>query len=101
MLSVCRAYDSATNAEVLELPPRAAGLRAKVDLERLLVEQLQSGNSGHYRRRALPLSAMTDDPQSEVNQLNENGITNYSNIWPGLRLWGNFVLLPRRPLPYA
>lgn len=36
------------------------------------------------------LSAMIDDPQSEVNQLNENGITTIFNSYgSGLRLWGN------------
>lgn len=83
-------YDSATDAEILEpLSSRAAGLRAKVDWKRLLVEQLNQeiqGITGVERS----LSAMIDDPQSEVNQLNENGITTIFNSYgSGLRLWGN------------
>ncbi|HGC4046618.1 TPA: phage tail sheath C-terminal domain-containing protein, partial [Escherichia coli] len=36
------------------------------------------------------LSAMIDDPQSEVNLLNEQGITTvFSSYGSGLRLWGN------------
>ncbi|MCW3743869.1 phage tail sheath family protein, partial [Burkholderia cenocepacia] len=37
-----------------------------------------------------PLSAMIDDPQSDVNMLNEQGITTvFSSYGSGLRLWGN------------
>jgi phage tail sheath protein FI len=36
------------------------------------------------------LSAMIDDPQSEVNLLNEQGITTvFSSYGSGFRLWGN------------
>ncbi len=45
------------------------------------------------------LSAMIDDPQSEVNQLNENGITTIFNSYgSGLRLWGNRTAARRRLL---
>ncbi|NMJ54198.1 phage tail sheath family protein, partial [Salmonella enterica subsp. enterica serovar Anatum] len=86
-----KVYDSATNAEVLEpLSSRAAGLRAKVDLEKGFwwsnSNQEIQGITGVERS----LSAMIDDPQSEVNQLNENGITTIFNSYgSGLRLWGN------------
>lgn len=86
-----KVYDSATNAEVLEpLSSRAAGLRAKVDLEKGFwwsnSNQEIQGITGVERS----LSAMIDDPQSEVNQLNENGITTIFNRYgSGLRLWGN------------
>lgn len=57
--------------------------------KRFLVEQLKpeiQGITGIERS----LSAMIDDPQSEVNQLNENGITTIFNSYgSGLRLWGN------------
>ncbi|EBY8261178.1 phage tail sheath family protein [Salmonella enterica subsp. enterica serovar Oslo] len=86
-----KVYDSATDSEVLEpLSSRAAGLRAKVDLEKGFwwsnSNQEIQGITGVERS----LSAMIDDPQSEVNQLNENGITTIFNSYgSGLRLWGN------------
>ena len=86
-----KVYDSATNTEVLEpLSSRAAGLRAKIDLEKGFwwsnSNQEIQGITGVERS----LSAMIDDPQSEVNQLNENGITTVFNSYgSGLRLWGN------------
>ncbi|WP_404947627.1 phage tail sheath subtilisin-like domain-containing protein [Salmonella enterica] len=86
-----KVYDSATNSEVLEpLSSRAAGLRAKVDLEKGFwwsnSNQEIQGITGVERS----LSAMIDDPQTEVNQLNENGITTIFNSYgSGLRLWGN------------
>ncbi|ECF7068631.1 phage tail sheath family protein [Salmonella enterica subsp. enterica] len=86
-----KVYDSATDAEILEpLSSRAAGLRAKVDLEKGFwwsnSNQEIQGITGVERS----LSAMIDDPQSEVNQLNENGITTIFNSYgSGLRLWGN------------
>ncbi len=69
---------------------RAAGLRAKVDLEKGFwwsnSNQEIQGITGVERS----LSAMIDDPQTEVNQLNENGITTIFNSYgSGLRLWGN------------
>lgn len=86
-----KVYDSATNSEQLEpLSPRAAGLRAKVDLEKGFwwsnSNQEILGITGVERS----LTARIDDPQSEVNQLNENGITTvFNNYGSGLRLWGN------------
>ncbi|ECY7740694.1 phage tail sheath family protein, partial [Salmonella enterica subsp. enterica serovar Enteritidis] len=72
------------------LSSRAAGLRAKVDLEKGFwwsnSNQEIQGITGVERS----LSAMIDDPQTEVNQLNENGITTIFNSYgSGLRLWGN------------
>lgn len=86
-----KVYDAATDSERLEpLSSRAAGLRAKVDLENGFwwsnSNQEILGITGVERS----LSAMIDDPQSEVNQLNENGITTVFNSYgTGLRLWGN------------
>ncbi|HDR2626275.1 phage tail sheath subtilisin-like domain-containing protein [Enterobacter cancerogenus] len=86
-----KVYDSATNTEVLEpLSSRAAGLRAKIDLEKGFwwsnSNQEIQGITGIERS----LTAMIDAPQSEVNQLNENGITTVFNSYgSGLRLWGN------------
>ncbi|CAH5052461.1 Putative prophage major tail sheath protein [Enterobacter cloacae] len=86
-----KVYNTSTNTEVLEpLSSRAAGLRAKIDLEKGFwwsnSNQEIQGITGIERS----LSAMIDDPQSEVNQLNENGITTVFNSYgSGLRLWGN------------
>nr|WP_257757692.1 phage tail sheath subtilisin-like domain-containing protein [Burkholderia glumae] len=86
-----KVYDTATNAERLEpLSSRAAGLRARVDLDKgywwSSSNQQLVGITGVER----PLSAMIDDPQSDVNLLNEQGITTvFSSFGSGLRLWGN------------
>lgn len=86
-----KVYDAQTNGERLEpLSQRAAGLRAKVDLERGFwwssSNQELLGITGVERQ----LSAMIDDPNSEVNLLNEQGITTVFNSYgSGLRLWGN------------
>ncbi len=86
-----KVYDPVTNTERLEpLSQRAAGLRARVDLDKgywwSSSNQEILGISGVERQ----LSAMIDDPQSEVNLLNEQGITTvFSSYGSGLRLWGN------------
>ncbi|EGH1358796.1 phage tail sheath subtilisin-like domain-containing protein [Escherichia coli] len=86
-----KVYDAASDSERLEpLSSRAAGLRAKVDLDNGFwwsnSNQEILGITGVERS----LSAMIDDPQSEVNQLNENGITTVFNSYgTGMRLWGN------------
>lgn len=84
-------YDAASNSVVLEpLSVHAAGLRAKVDLHKGFwwssSNQELAGVIGIER----PLSAMIDDPYSDVNRLNENGITSvFSSYGSGFRLWGN------------
>ncbi|KMN33075.1 tail protein [Chromobacterium sp. LK1] len=86
-----KVYDPVLNAERLEpLSARAAGLRAKVDLDKGFwwssSNQEIAGVTGVERQ----LSAMIDDPQSEVNLLNEQGITTvFSSFGSGFRLWGN------------
>ncbi|HOI67616.1 MAG TPA: phage tail sheath subtilisin-like domain-containing protein, partial [Thiomonas arsenitoxydans] len=86
-----KVYDTVLNAERLEpLSARAAGLRAKVDLDKGFwwssSNQELAGVIGVERQ----LSAMIDDPQSEVNLLNEQGITTvFSSYGSGFRLWGN------------
>lgn len=86
-----KVYNNTSNTEVLEpLSSRAAGLRAKIDLEKGFwwsnSNQEIQGITGVERT----LTAMIDDPQCEVNQLNENGITTVFNSYgSGLRLWGN------------
>ncbi|PTU70306.1 phage tail sheath subtilisin-like domain-containing protein [Chromobacterium haemolyticum] len=86
-----KVYDPVLNTERLEpLSARAAGLRAKVDLDKGFwwssSNQEIAGVTGVERQ----LSAMIDDPQSEVNLLNEQGITTvFSSFGSGFRLWGN------------
>jgi len=86
-----KVYDASLDADRLEpLSARAVGLRAKVDLDKGFwwssSNQELLGVTGVERQ----LSAMIDDPQSEVNLLNEVGITTvFSSFGTGLRLWGN------------
>lgn len=86
-----KVYNSRTNSERLQpLSIRAAGLRAKVDNDRgywwSISNQELIGVIGLER----PLTARVDDPNSEVNLLNENGVTTvFNSFGTGLRLWGN------------
>ncbi|OZI13711.1 phage tail protein, partial [Sodalis-like symbiont of Philaenus spumarius] len=86
-----KVYDKATDQNRLEpLSARAAGLRAKVDREKGFwwssSNQALMGIVGIER----PLSARIDDANSEVNLLNQNGITTvFNSFGSGLRLWGN------------
>ena len=86
-----KVYDAATDGERLQpLSIRAAGLRAKVDNDNgywwSSSNQELIGVIGLER----PLTARVDDPSSEVNLLNENGITTvFNSFGTGLRLWGN------------
>jgi phage tail sheath protein FI len=86
-----KVYDAATNGERLQpLSIRAAGLRAKVDYD--LGYWWSSSNQELLGVIGLerPLTARIDDPNSEVNLLNENGITTvFNSFGTGLRLWGN------------
>lgn len=85
-----KVYDQATGERLQPLSIRAAGLRAKVDDDRgywwSSSNQELLGVIGLER----PLTARIDDPSSEVNLLNENGITTvFNSFGTGLRLWGN------------
>ncbi|WP_248915862.1 phage tail sheath subtilisin-like domain-containing protein [Pseudomonas moorei] len=86
-----KVYDAASNGERLQpLSIRAAGLRAKVDIDKgywwSSSNQELLGVIGLER----PLTARIDDANSEVNLLNENGITTiFNSFGTGLRLWGN------------
>ncbi|HFF3748005.1 TPA: phage tail sheath subtilisin-like domain-containing protein [Klebsiella pneumoniae] len=84
-------YDSLTDGERLQpLSIRSAGLRAKVDND----EGYWTSHSNHELVGVIglerSLTARVDDPNSEVNLLNENGITTvFNSFGTGLRLWGN------------
>ncbi|WLH43934.1 phage tail sheath subtilisin-like domain-containing protein [Pseudomonas beijingensis] len=85
-----KVHDAVNGERLQPLSIRAAGLRAKVDNDHgywwSSSNQELIGVIGLER----PLTARVDDPQSEVNLLNENGITTVFNAFgTGLRLWGN------------
>ncbi|AVO60655.1 phage tail sheath subtilisin-like domain-containing protein [Pseudomonas chlororaphis] len=86
-----KVYDAPTDGSRLQpLSIRAAGLRAKIDNDKgywwSMSNQELVGVIGLER----PLTARIDDPNSEVNLLNENGITTvFNSFGTGLRLWGN------------
>lgn len=85
-----KVYDAAMGERLQPLSIRAAGLRAKVDNDHgywwSSSNQPLVGVLGLER----PLTARIDDTNSEVNLLNENGITTvFSSYGTGLRLWGN------------
>ena len=85
-----RVYDAVNGQRLQPLSIRAAGLRAKVDSDHgywwSSSNQPLLGVIGLER----PLTARIDDTSSEVNLLNENGITTvFNSFGTGLRLWGN------------
>ncbi|CAI8878553.1 phage tail sheath subtilisin-like domain-containing protein [Pseudomonas brassicacearum] len=85
-----KVHDAANGERLQPLSIRAAGLRAKVDNDHgywwSSSNQELIGVIGLER----PLTARVDDSNSEVNLLNENGITTVFNAFgTGLRLWGN------------
>jgi len=85
-----KVHDAVKGERLQPLSIRAAGLRAKVDNDHgywwSSSNQELIGVIGLER----PLTARVDDSHSEVNLLNENGITTVFNAFgSGLRLWGN------------
>ncbi|MDD2105707.1 phage tail sheath subtilisin-like domain-containing protein [Pseudomonas asiatica] len=83
-------YDEADGSRLQPLSIRAAGLRAKVDDDNGYWWSSSNkellGVIGLERQ----LTARIDDASSEVNLLNENGITTvFNSFGTGLRLWGN------------
>ncbi|EKT4469997.1 phage tail sheath subtilisin-like domain-containing protein [Pseudomonas putida] len=85
-----KVYDEDDGERLQPLSIRAAGLRAKVDNDNgywwSSSNQELLGVIGLER----PLTARIDDANSEVNLLNENGITTvFNSFGTGLRLWGN------------
>jgi len=86
-----KVYDIATDTEKLEpMSQRLAGVMCAKDNERGYWWSPSNtefkGITGTERR----LTAMINDPQSEVNLLNEVGITTmFNSFGTGLRSWGN------------
>ncbi|MNO52390.1 Phage tail sheath protein [compost metagenome] len=83
--------DAVTGGERLEpLSIRAAGLRAKVDLEQGYWWSSSNRELVGVIGLERLLTARIDDAASEVNMLNEAGITTvFNSFGTGLRLWGN------------
>lgn len=86
-----KTYDSATDSTRLEpYSQRLAGLMAAKDLERGYWWSPSNTEIKGIVGMERPLSARIDDPNSEVNLLNENGIvTIFNSYGTGLRSWGN------------
>jgi hypothetical protein len=84
-------YDTATNSERLEpLSQRLAGVIAKVDHE----DGYWFSPSNHeilgITGIERPITASVNDPNTEANILNENGIlTVFNSFGTGYRIWGN------------
>jgi len=86
-----KVYDTATNTERLEpFSQRLAGVIAKVDHE----EGYWYSPSNHEILGIIgverPITAAINDPNTEANILNENGIvTVFNSFGTGYRVWGN------------
>jgi phage tail sheath protein FI len=86
-----KVYDTSTNSERLEpLSQRLAGVIAKVDHE----EGYWFSPSNHeilgITGIERPITASVNDPNTEANLLNENGIlTVFNSFGTGYRAWGN------------
>lgn len=86
-----KVFDPATGGEKLQpLSIRAAGLRARVDNDNGYWWSSSNKELTGVIGLERSLTARVDDPNSEVNLLNENGITTvFNSFGTGLRLWGN------------
>jgi len=84
-------YDAATDSARLEpMSQRLAGLMAAKDLERGYWWSPSNSEFKGVIGVERPLSASVEDPNSEVNALNEAGITTvFNSFGTGLRSWGN------------
>jgi len=86
-----KVYDAASDSTRLEpMSQRLAGLIAAKDIERGYWWSPSNSEFKGVIGVERPLSARVDDPQSEVNALNEAGIvTVFNSFGTGLRSWGN------------
>lgn len=87
----CRVYDTVLGAERLEpYSQRLAGAMAARDLDKGHWWSVSNTELAGIVGMERNLSAMIDDPTSEVNMLNEVGITTvFGSFGTGLRAWGN------------
>ncbi|MDD1016836.1 phage tail sheath subtilisin-like domain-containing protein [Pseudomonas rubra] len=85
-----KVYDQVNGDRLQPLSIRAAGLRAKVDNDNGYWWSSSNKELLGVIGLERPLTARIDDASSEVNLLNENGITTvFNSFGTGLRLWGN------------
>jgi phage tail sheath protein FI len=86
-----KAYDTGLNADRLEpYSQRLAGAIAARDIEKGFWWSPSNSEIKGITGVERALSAMIDDPNSEVNLLNEAGITTvFNSFGTGLRIWGN------------
>lgn len=85
-----KVYDQTNGDRLQPLSIRAAGLRAKVDNDNGYWWSSSNKELLGVIGLERPLTARIDDASSEVNLLNENGITTvFNSFGTGLRLWGN------------
>jgi len=84
-------YDTATNSERLEpLSQRLAGVIAKVDHEKGYWFSPSNNEILGITGIERPITASVNDPNTEANLLNENGIlTVFNSFGTGYRVWGN------------
>ena len=86
-----KVYDTDTDTTTLEpLSSRLAGLQAAVDLDQGYWWSFSNHEIQGITGMEVLLTAGINDPNSEVNQLNEEGITTIFNAYATrLRSWGN------------
>lgn len=87
----CKVYDSATGGERLEpLSQRMAGAIAAKDIEKGFHFSPSNTEIQGVIGSEFSLTAKIDDPQSEVNLLNEVGVCSiFNSFGTGFRTWGN------------
>lgn len=86
-----KVYDTATNSERLEpFSQRLAGVIAKVDHEKGYWWSPSNNEILGIIGVERPITASINDPNTEANILNENGIvTVFNSFGTGYRVWGN------------
>ena len=84
-------FDAQTNAERLEpMSQRLAGIICAKDMARGYWWSPSNTEFAGITGAERPISARINDPQTEANLLNENGIvTVFNSFGTGLRSWGN------------
>jgi hypothetical protein len=86
-----KVYDPVTNATRIEgMSPRIAGLIASTDQDEGYWVSPSNHEIGGIIGVETSLTAAVNDPNTQVNLLNSNGITSiFNSFGSGLRLWGN------------
>ncbi len=86
-----KVFDPATNSERLEpMSQRLAGVICRTDFEHGYWWSPSNKEIMGIVGTERPITARVNDPQSEANLLNENGIvTLFNSFGTGLRTWGN------------